>query len=48
MKGFEGIDLDVVATDQKAQRSIVNFKSVSTVMLETLSRCQILLIFDVH
>ena len=47
-KCFEGIDVDVVATIQKAQRSIVNFKSVGTVLVETLSGDPILQISDVH
>ena len=47
-KCFEGIDVDVAATIQKAQRSIVNFKSTSTVLVETLSGCAILPISDVH
>jgi len=46
-KCFERIDVDV-ATVQKAQRSIVNFKSASTVIMETLSRGSILSILDVH
>ena len=48
MKCFEGIDVDVTATIQKAQRSIVNFKSASTVLMETLSGGPILPISDVH
>ncbi|AES65486.1 hypothetical protein MTR_2g039980 [Medicago truncatula] len=47
-KCFEGTDVDVDDTVQKVQRSIVNFKSVSTVLVETLSGGQILLISDVH
>jgi hypothetical protein len=38
----------VTATVQKAQRSIVNFKSASTVLVETLSGGPILPISDVH
>jgi len=38
----------VATTIQKAQRSIVNFKSAGTMLVETLSGCPILLIFDVH
>ena len=47
-KCFEGTDVDVVATVQKALRSIVNFKSASTVLVETLSGGPILPISDVH
>ena len=47
-KCFEGTDVDVTATIQKAQRSIVNFKSVRTVLVETLSGGPILPISDVH
>jgi len=47
-KCFEGIDVDVAATVQKAQRSIVNFKSASTVLAETLSGGLIFPISDVH
>jgi len=47
-KCFDGIDVDVTATIQKAQRSIVNFKSASTVLMETLSGGPILPISDVH
>ncbi|KEH18605.1 hypothetical protein MTR_8g027132 [Medicago truncatula] len=47
-KCFEGIDVDVAATIQKAQRSIVNFKSAGTMLVETLSRGPILPISDVH
>jgi len=36
-KCFEGTEVDVATTIQKAQRSIVNFKSASTVLVETLS-----------
>jgi hypothetical protein len=36
-KCFEGADVDVAATVQKAQRSIVNFKSASTVLVKTLN-----------
>jgi len=46
-KCFEENDVDV-ATIQKAQKSIVNFKSASTVVIETLSGGPILSIFDVH
>ena len=45
---FEGTDVDVAATIQKAQRSIMNFKSVSTVLVDTLSGGPILPIYDVH
>jgi len=38
----------VASTVQKTQKSIVNFKSISKVLLETLSGCPILPIFDVH
>ena len=47
-KCFEGIDVDVAATIQKTQRSIVNFKSASTVLMETLSGGPILPIFIGH
>jgi len=47
-KCFEGTDVDVAATVQKAQRSIVNFKSASTMLVETLSGGPILSIYDVH
>ena len=49
-KCFEGTNVDVTATVQKAQRSIVNCKSASTVLLKTLSEvqfCQYLL-FIIH
>jgi len=36
-KCFEGTDVDVASTVQKEQRSIVNFKSASTVLVEILS-----------
>jgi hypothetical protein len=45
---LRGDDVDVVVTGQKTQRSIVNFKSVSTMLLDTLSGGSILLIYDVH
>jgi len=38
----------VVTTAQKTQRSIVNFNSASTTLLETLSGCPNLLTYDVH
>jgi len=47
-KCFEGTDVDVTVIVQKAQRSIVNFKSASTVLLEALSWGPILPISDVH
>ena len=47
-KCFEGIDVDVAATIQKAQRSIVNFKSASMVLVETLNGGLIMSISDVH
>jgi len=47
-KYFEGTDVDVAATVQKAQRSIVNFKRANTVLTETLSGRPILPISDVH
>ena len=47
-KCFEREDVDVAATVQKAQRSIVNFKSASTVLTETLSGGPVLPISDVH
>jgi ribonuclease HI len=47
-KCFEGTDVNVAAIVQKAQRSIVNFKSASTVLLETLSGGPTLPISDVH
>jgi len=47
-KSFEGTDVDVAATVQKAHKSIVNFKSASTVLVETLSGGPILPISDVH
>ena len=46
-KCFEGTDVDVVATVQKAQRSIANCNSANTVLL-TLSGCPNLPISDVH
>ncbi len=36
-KCFEGTDVDVASTVQKEQRSIVNFKSASTVLLGMLN-----------
>jgi len=45
---FEGTDVDVAASVQKAQKSIVNFKSASTMLLETLSGDPILPISNVH
>ena len=47
-KCFEGAEVDVAATLQKAHRSIGNFKSASTVLVETLSGGPILPISDVH
>ena len=47
-KCFEGTEVDVATTIQKAQRSIVNFKSASTVLVETLSWGSNLPISDVH
>ena len=47
-KCFEGTDVDVATTIQKTQRSIVNFKSASKVLVETLSEGPILPISDVH
>ncbi|KEH38161.1 hypothetical protein MTR_2g061390 [Medicago truncatula] len=47
-KCFEGADVDVTTTVQKAQRSIMNFKSVSTVLMETLSGGPVLPISNVH
>jgi len=47
-KCFEGTDVDVAATVQKAQRSIMNFKSAGTMLVETLSGGPILTIYDVH
>ena len=47
-KFFEGTDIDATTIVQKAQRSIVNFKSDSTMLFETLSGCPILSISDVH
>jgi len=47
-KCFEGTDVDLAATIEKAQRSIVNFKSASKVLVETLSGGPILPISDVH
>jgi len=47
-KCFEEADVDVAATIQKAQRSIVNFKSVSMVLVKTLNGGPILPISDVH
>jgi hypothetical protein len=44
---FEGID-DVVVIVQKAQRSILIFKSVGTILFETLSGGLNLPIYDVH
>jgi len=38
----------VTATVQKAQRSIVNFKSVGMVLVETLNGGLIISIYDVH
>jgi hypothetical protein len=42
------IDVDVDATIRMTQGSIVNFKSVGTVLLETLSGDSNLSMFDVH
>ena len=36
-KCFEGVEIDVEATVQKAQRSIVNYNSASTVLLGMLN-----------
>jgi hypothetical protein len=47
-KCFVGTNVNVAATVQNAQRSIVNFKSASTVLVETLSGGPILPISDVH
>jgi len=47
-KSFEETDVDVAFTVQKAQRSIVNFKSASSVLVERLSGGPILPISDVH
>jgi len=47
-KYFEGTDVDVASTVQKAQRPIVNFKSASSVLVERLSGGPILPISDVH
>ncbi|AES69453.1 hypothetical protein MTR_3g030100 [Medicago truncatula] len=47
-KCFEGTDVDVAATVQKAKRSIVNFKSASMVLVETLSGGPILPTSYVH
>jgi len=47
-KYFEGTDVDVAAIVQKTQRSIENFKSASTVLVETLSGGPILPISYVH
>jgi len=47
-KCFEGFDVDVTTTVQKVQQSIVNFKSASTVLMETLNGGPILSISDVH
>jgi hypothetical protein len=47
-KYLEGTDVDVAAIVQKAQRSIVNFKSASTVLIETLNGVSILSISNVH
>jgi len=41
-------DVDLVVTVQKAQRSILNFKSASIVLLKILSGGPILSIFDIH
>jgi len=38
----------VTVTIQKTQRSIMNFKSVSTILVETLSGGLILPIYDAH
>jgi hypothetical protein len=47
-KCFEGTYVDVTVIVQKTQRSIVNFKSANTTLLEALSRCPNLPISDVH
>ena len=38
----------MTSTIQKTQRFIVNFKNIGTLLLETLSGCPILPVFDVH
>ena len=45
---FDGTDVNVVANVQKAQKSIVIFKSASTVLLETLSEGPTWPIFDAY
>jgi len=45
-KCFEGTGVDVAATIQKIQRSIVNFNSAGTMLVETLSGGPILPIDD--
>jgi len=45
---FEGIEIDVITTVHKAQRSIANFNSANTVLLETLSGGPNLPMYDVH
>ena len=47
-KCFKETDVDVAATVQKAQKSNVNFKRVSTVLVKTLSGGSILPISDVN
>jgi hypothetical protein len=47
-KWLDAIDVDLVTIVQTTQRFIVNFKSVSVVLLETLSGSPNLPIFDVH
>jgi len=47
-KCFEGTEIDVATTVHKAQRSIANFNSANTVLLETLSGGPNLPISDVH
>jgi len=45
---FDGAEIDVAATVQKAQRSIVNFNNASIVLLEMLNGGPNLPIYDVH
>jgi hypothetical protein len=47
-KCFEGTEIDVATTVHKARRSIANFNSANTMLLETLSGGPNLPISDVH
>jgi len=41
-------DVDAIVIAQRTQRSTMNFKSISTMLLKTLSDGSILPIYDVH